>query len=136
MGIKTFTFDESELKVPIKINDKEYTADVSAAARIKYLTIFEQVPQMIANVLVPVTEGVDNEEELAEKQAVIANELSEMILDKEDKLLSVYFNDETLKEVNAGTLPPEVYDALVKYLGDILFSNDSDGDEDEEGSGK
>lgn len=136
MDIKSFTFDESELKVPIRINDREYMADVSAAARIKYLTIFEGVPQMIAQILEPIQEGGEGEQDLFEKQAAVATKLSDALYEKDTQLLSVFFDEATIQEVNASTLPPEVYDDLTNYLVSKLLDNDSDGDEDEEGSGK
>lgn len=43
--MKSFNFNENEVKLPLEINGKKYYADISAQAHIKYSALLDEAPK-------------------------------------------------------------------------------------------
>lgn len=61
--MKSFNFNENEVKLPLEINGKKYYADISAQAHIKYSALLDEAPKILGQVLAPKLKGDESDGE-------------------------------------------------------------------------
>lgn len=61
--MKSFNFDENEVKLPLEINKKVYYADISAQAHIKYSALLDEAPKILGQVLAPKLKADESDDE-------------------------------------------------------------------------
>ncbi|MEN2666037.1 hypothetical protein [Listeria aquatica] len=113
MRKKSFQFEENQLTLPIEVNGKTHEADISALAVIRY----QNLSRDLSSLIVMQKEAAENSENGAEK----AEEIQKKIEQTEERMLEIFFNEESQKELHPSKLPLEVYNGIINYIYETIF---------------
>ncbi|WP_167630258.1 hypothetical protein [Listeria valentina] len=113
MRKKSFQFEENQLTLPIEVNGKTHEADISALAVIRY----QNLSRDLSSLIVLQKETAENSENGAEK----AEEIQKKIEQTEERMLEIFFNEESQKELHPSKLPLEVYNGIINYIYETIF---------------
>ncbi|MCM8904887.1 hypothetical protein L1A68_15095 [Listeria monocytogenes] len=133
--MKSFNFNENEVKLPVEINGKMYYADISAQAHIKYSALLDEAPKILGQVLAPKLKGDESDGEYTTPDSENMHELLMTITDgivaTNDDIFAIFFSKEDREEINSKTLPTKVYEGLIEYIIVRLFESDMNEGSDE-----
>ncbi|EKJ3596259.1 hypothetical protein PG525_002978, partial [Listeria monocytogenes] len=111
--MKSFNFNENEVKLPLEINEKVYYADISAQAHIKYSALLDEAPKILGQVLAPKLKADESDDEHTipnnENMHELLMTITDGIVATNDDIFAIFFSKEDREEINSKTLPTKVY---------------------------
>ncbi|EAH0660285.1 hypothetical protein V9L53_002905 [Listeria monocytogenes] len=133
--MKSFNFNENEVKLPLEINEKVYYADISAQAHIKYSALLDEASKILGQVLAPKLKADESDDEHTipnnENMHELLMTITDGIVATNDDIFAIFFSKEDREEINSKTLPTKVYEGLIEYIIAKLFESDMNEGSDE-----